>query len=176
MLFKLPNMICNDLHEEQTRAYQIRKRIRHNHCFSICFENEISYFLFTLDFLKLQNQQDLLFPFTLGSTISFISFSLQVIFSNKKALFHCNSIENFRSDFEIIMRAFLFDSLKNFQNLSRFHHVVFFLDLQLTIFHFYFECSINNKFVIPLVLIFIDKGSRFLSYGCLDIIKIILGK
>ena len=48
MLFTLLNLIWSDLHEEQTRTYQIRKKIRDNLRFLIYCENQIFYFFFTL--------------------------------------------------------------------------------------------------------------------------------
>ena len=66
MSFKLLNMIWSDLHEEQIRPYQIRKKIKHNLCFTIYFGNKdiLSPFYFRIIyFLLLYDQQDLLFTF-----------------------------------------------------------------------------------------------------------------
>ena len=76
--------------------------------------------------------------------------------------------KNFRSEFIIIVRAFPLDFSKNFQNLSRFYLVTFYLDLSLTIFSSFFSVA-STQIVIPLVLIFVDKGSRSLFHGCLNL-------
>ena len=89
------------------------------------------------------------------------------MFSNKENLIPlvkfnyinpCKPIENFRLEFILIVRAFLFGSSKNIKSLSRFHLVVYFLITHNL--HFFLECGVNPRFLILLVLIFTDKGSR----------------
>lgn len=120
-----------------------------------------------------------LFLSTLGY---FIFFLLSGIFNNKENLSslvkfnyinQCNPIGNFRFEFIIIMRDFLFGSSKK---LLRFYLVTFFLNLSLTTFLFFLECGINPRYLILLILIFIDKGSRSYFMFMSILIKMILGK
>ena len=102
------------------------------------------------------------FPDSGRSTLGyFIFFLLSGIFNNKENLSslvkfnyinQCNPIGNFRFEFIIIMRDFLFGSSKK---LLRFYLVTFFLNLSLTTFLFFLECGINPRYLILLILIFI---------------------